>query len=196
MGLSIYSLSSGHRRAGLGVFVLLAQALHASAVGPEETTTLDCGVNSLFVLHQLEGRAVTLDHLNSVLPPSRREGYSMAELSAASRSLGLEMEGIQFTKGDKALSRPAIAFLKDARGGHFAVLRPVGTTGKMVQVIDPPHAPWIADYDRVFSARPWTGRLLYPRASWSARYAHPLLLASVCSVLLIAFWPRKRLSKV
>ena len=150
----------------------------------EETTKLDCGVNALFVLLRLEGRPVTLDRLTAVLPARHPEGYSMAELSQASRVLGLDLEGVRFTKGDKALKRPAIAFLKDVKGGHFTVLRPVGTTGTMVQVIDPPHAPWIADYDRVFATKPWTGRILSPRASWWVRHAALLSAVAVCAVLL------------
>ncbi|GAC1475713.1 MAG: hypothetical protein NVSMB9_28700 [Isosphaeraceae bacterium] len=165
MGIGVRSLWIGPRRARLGLIVVLASAVNARAAGPEETTKLDCGVNALFVLLRLEGRPVTLDRLLAPLPPRRADGYSMAELSAASGSLGLSLEGVRFARGDKALDRPAIAFLKDVKGGHFAVLRPVGTTGTMVQVIDPPHAPWIADYEQVLGAKPWMGRILVTRGS-------------------------------
>ena len=131
-----------------------------SYAAPDEKTSFDCGVNALYVILRLESRPVTIDRLLSALPARHPDGYSMAELSAASRSLGLSLEGVRFVKGDKALDRPAIAFFKDEKGGHFAVLRPVGTTGTMVQVIDPPSAPWIADYDRVLASKPWTGRIL------------------------------------
>ena len=77
-----------------------------------------------YVLLRLEGRSVTIDRLESVLPPRHRDGYSMAELSKAAASLGLTLEGVRFAKGDRALDRPAIAFVKDAKGGHFTVLRP------------------------------------------------------------------------
>ena len=130
---------------------------------------------ALYILLRVEGREVTLDRLVSVLPPPHDDGYSMAELSAAAGSCGFELEGVQFVQGEKALRRSAIAFLRQGRGGHFAVLRPVGTTGTMVQVIDPPDAPWITDYERILSSKPWTGRILYPRGSWFVRRKYQLM---------------------
>jgi hypothetical protein len=193
MGIRAASWRIGSRRARLSLVVLLAQAVTARGAGPGETTKPDCGVNALFVLLRLEGRPVTLDRLESALPARRPDGYSMAELSAAAGSLGLGLEGVRFAKGDRALNRPAIAFLRDAKGGHFAVLRPVGTTGTMVQVIDPPAAPWIADYDRLFAARTWTGRILVPRDPWPIPYAKPLLaVAAGATLLAAARWRRKR----
>ncbi|MGC8644430.1 MAG: cysteine peptidase family C39 domain-containing protein, partial [Isosphaeraceae bacterium] len=123
-------------------------------------------VNALFVLLYLEGRSIPFDRLESALPPHRPDGYSMAELSTAARSLGLPLDGVKLVKGDKPLDRPAIAFFQNARGGHFAVLRPVGTTGTMVQVIDPPHVPLITDYDRILGSKGWTGRILLPSPPW------------------------------
>jgi len=170
-----------------------------AAAAPDEETKLDCGVNALFVLLRLEGKPVTLDRLESALPFRQPQGYSMAELAAAGGSLGLRLEGLRLAKGDKGLDRPAIAFLKDAKGGHFAVLRPVGSTGTMVQVIDPPHAPWIGDYDRVLSAEPWTGRVLVRRDAWIVRNMNPLLMALAGCILLVAGlargWRTLRLQK-
>jgi len=172
-------------RCGL-LALLLTPTLNARAVVAEETTKLDCGVNALYVLLRLEGRPVTLDRLESVLPKRHPDGYSMAELSAASTALGLDLVGVRFRRGDKPLRRPAIAFLKQAQAGHFSVLRPVGTTGTMVQVIDPPSAPWIADYDQVFAVRPWTGRILIPRDSWTARPVALLLMILAAAGTLAA----------
>jgi hypothetical protein len=198
------SMSNPHRRGGsahagpywgLVVLLSLAQATSARAAGPEEKTKLDCGVNAHFILLHLEGRPVTLERLESVLPPRHADGYSMAELSAAAKSVGLSLEGVRFSQGDKALARPAIAFVKDAKGGHFVVLRPVGTTGTMVQVIDPPHVPWITDYDRFLTSRPWTGRVLLPRDPWPVRFALPLVVAGIgIPILSLALWRHKRSS--
>lgn len=173
------------RRPLLSLIVLLTLTVTAQAVGPEDTTKLDCGVNALFVLLRLEGIPVTIDRLESSLPPRHRDGYSMEELSTAAWSLGLYLEGVRFAAGDKSLSRPAIAFLKDGKGGHFVVLRPVGTTGTIVQIIDPPNAPWLVDYDRVMRAKPWTGRILIPRAPWLSRIALPILLATAGVIALM-----------
>jgi len=115
----------------------------------------------------------------------------MAELAAAARSLGLELEGVRLGREDIPLGRSAIVFLKDARGGHFAVLRPVGTTGAMVQVIDPPHVPWITDWDRLFAAKSWTSRVLIRRDPWMVRNKIPLLMALAGCVLLTMAWTHR-----
>ncbi len=181
---------------GLGLLLALVSIERARASASDGTTKLDCGVNALFLLLRLEGRPVTLDRMELALPPQHKEGYSMSELAAAARSLGLDLDGVRFAKGDRALERPAIAFLQDAKGGHFAVLRPVGTTGTMVQVLDPPHSPWITDYDRLFAAKPWTGRVLLPRGPRLVRYAWPLLAAAACTILAaVAIRSRQRASK-
>jgi predicted double-glycine peptidase len=173
------------RRGRPCLVALFTLAATAGAAGPEQATELDCGVNALFVLLRLEQRTVTLDRLRSALPARHPDGYSMAELASAARSLGLDLDGVRFAKGDKALTRPAIVFLKEPRGGHFAVLRPVGTTGTMVQVIDPASAPWIADYDHVFSSNPWTGQILVPRDGWIVRNI-PILAGIVGLILFVA----------
>ena len=187
----------GSRRLPLVLVLFVATAPSAGAASPDETTKLDCGVNSLFVLLQLQGRSVSLDSLLRALPRRHDDGYSMAELAAASKSVGLPLEGVVFAKGDRALDRPAIAFLNDAKGGHFAVLRPVGTTGTMVQTIDPPSAPWIGDYDQVLAAKPWTGRILIPRRPWLTRHAWLVIAISVCGLMLftVALLRRSRLTK-
>jgi hypothetical protein len=175
------------------VALLAILAPCARAAQAAETTQLDCGVNALFVLCQLEGRSVTLDRVESALPPPQRAGHSMAELVAAGRRLGLSLEGVQRARGGKPLDRPAILFSKLPGGGHFAVLRPVGTTGTMVQVIDPPHAPWIADYDRLALGAAWTGMILIRRDPWLVRNTAPLIMAAAGCVLLLVGLGRRSL---
>ena len=188
-------MSVSGRRVGLGILLLLASVPRARAVEPEETTKLDCGVNALFVLLQLEGRPVTLDRLQAALPARHPDGYSMAELAAASQSLGLRLEGVKFGGGDKPLEHPSIVFLQDGKAGHFAVLRPVGSTGKMVQVIDPPSAPWIGDYARVLSTKPWTGRILTPRNN-TRRWGTVVAATAGVALLTLAGlrWRRSRIA--
>jgi hypothetical protein len=55
----------------------------------------------------------------------------------------------------------------------------------MVQVIDPPSAPWIADLDRVIGSKNWTGKVLTPRDPWIHRAA-PTALSLAAGSLLIA----------
>ena len=65
------------------------------------------------------GQPVTFDRVERAFPARHPNGFSMAELAAASRTLGLRLEGVRFAKGDKVLDRPAIAFLSDAKGRAF-----------------------------------------------------------------------------
>jgi Peptidase C39 family len=175
----------------LGAIGLVILTVGARTAESDQPMKVDCGVNALYLLLQLEGNAVTLQKIDALLPPRRPDGYSMAELSGAARSLGLNLDGIRFGKGDRALTRPAIAFLKRGKNGHFAVLRPVGTTGTMVQIIDPPSPPWIADYDRIFAAKPWTGRILVARNSWLLGNAVPLMTALFGFTLLVVALRRR-----
>jgi hypothetical protein len=178
-------------RINCGLAICCAVALLVSpedlcGAAPHDATKLDCGVHALYLLLRVEGHAVDLRRLESALPPRHPDGYSMAELAAGARSLGVTLEGIRFGKRNAPLSRPAIVFLTGPRGGHFAVLRPVGTTGTMVQVIDPPSAPWIADYDQLLSSKAWTGRILVPRDLWIVRNAARLMTSAAGLALLLA----------
>jgi hypothetical protein len=184
-------------RMSLTAVVLIVGSLNVQAEPDDERAKLDCGVNALFLLHRLEGRPVTVEQLLSKLPAHDPEGYSMAELAAASEALGLGLEGVRFAKGDPNPDRPAIAFVKNARGGHFTVLRPVATTGAMVQVIDPPAPPWITDYDRLFVDGLWTDRILIPRSPWysSAGATGRMAMTGMASVVaasLAALWMQRR----
>jgi hypothetical protein len=173
------------RRACFGTIALLGLTPDGVATGTKGPTTLDCGINALFMLLRLEGVPSTLDRIRSTLPLRNPAGYSMTELAIAARSLGVDVEGVRFVKGDKPLTHAAIAFLKVGNEGHFAVLRPVGTTGTMVQVIDPPSHPWIADYDRLFAAKQWTGRIIVAQGPRIARKG-PLIVVALAGICLIA----------
>ncbi len=152
------------RSAWAGLVALLVSTSVVRAA--EEKDRLDCGVNSLYLLLRLEGRSPSFDELLGTLPTTHPDGLSMAELMDASGLFGLKLDGVQFPKGGGVLDRPMIAFFQGPKNGHFAVIRPVGTTRKMVQVIDPPNPPWIGDLDRLPSNKAWTGRVLIPRKPW------------------------------
>jgi hypothetical protein len=166
------------------VIALLTIGLGTRVSGEDVSTGPDCGVSALYILLRLEGKPSTVEQIESTLPRRNPAGYSMAELASASRALGVDLEGVRLEKGGGPITRPAIAYLEDGAWGHFAVVRPVGTTGTMVQVIDPPSHPLIADYDRVLKAKSWTGRVLVPRRHWSARRSLLLAIATSCSALL------------
>lgn len=181
------------KRISIAILVMLSCLVSAGAVGADETTGRDCGVNALYILLQLEGRPVPLDRLLSALARGHADGYSMAELAAAAEALGMRLDGVRFSKGETPPDRPAIAFVKEAGSGHFVVIRPVGTTGTMVQVINPPSVPWITDYDRLFTSPAWTGRILLLRDPWALRYALPLGVVACCLPIgFFALWHLKR----
>ncbi|OJW07409.1 MAG: hypothetical protein BGO49_25915 [Planctomycetales bacterium 71-10] len=189
------ALRPGGRSFGIAAGCLVS-TLFILAVGAtraeEGTTQLDCGANSLFVLLKLEGRDVSVERLDAALPPRRPGGYSMAELSAASSSLGLNLAGERFTGPVVNLDRPAIALFNDKEGGHFLALRPVGVTGTMAQVIDPPHAPSIMDLDQLTSRPGWTGCVLVARPWARVRDAAPWVSGAAACLLLAAGLRRRR----
>lgn len=143
----------------------LAALLVATAPGrAEEYVPPDCGLKSLYLLLHLSGRPAGLSEIEAALPPRQEEGYSMADLRDAARACRLPLRGIRLDRGDR-LPRPAIAFLDRGGVGHYVVVRPVGVTGTMVQVLEPPHAPRVLDGSGLAAGRQWTGRLLVPETT-------------------------------
>ena len=87
------------------------------------------------------GVGVLLALLVAMAPPALG-----ADETATAKTFGLALDGVRLGPGDPTPGRPAIVFVRDEdKGSHFAVIRPVGSTGTMVQVIDPPGVPWIGD---------------------------------------------------
>lgn len=126
----------------------------------------DCGARALFQLTELTGKSANLEAIEKALPTHNTPGHSMADLRSAAWSQGVRLRGVRFVQGGGPLDRPAIAFLALANEGHFVVLRPVGVTGTMVQVLDPPFAPRVVDYADLLASRQWTGRILVPQSAF------------------------------
>lgn len=146
------------------------------ALAESSEPQFDCGPHTLFLLLRTLGFDVGVEELERILPPRHPEGYSMAELQAAARAFGLRLRGVRFDREDVPLDRPAIARLDQGTAGHFVLLRPVGRTGTMVQILEPQFAPSITDYGPLISGPAWTGQLLVP-TSRMERLA-PYLIAS------------------
>jgi len=174
------------------IWLVLGSALAATATGPVRSYQFDCGVNSLLVLGELEGRPLDVPCLFNALPPRNPAGYSMAELIAASGRVGLPLEGIRLTGEDLSIQEPALFYLEGKPDGHFAVLRPVGVTGKMVQVIDPPFPPRVLDYRQLKAVPGWTGRVLVRREPWYRRSWIPLSFAGVALLSSLGVGPLRR----
>lgn len=119
----------------------------------------DCGSLSLFTLLRLEGHPAELRTIEGRLPPSTADGRSMAALIAASRELGLDLMGIRLT-GASRPDRPVIAYLRSEDHGHFVAMRPVGHTGRLIQVFDGLDPPAVLDFSDYRQSPRWTGLVL------------------------------------
>ncbi len=153
---------------------VLASAGTQDARGAEQEASsaipiYDCGTMALYTLLRLEGHSTNLKRLESILPQPNPSGYSMQELQAAALAGGLTLEGVLLKKDRRAIDRPMILFLRQSPHGHFVVVRPVGKTGKLVQILDPNLPPDVADASELLESRAWTGLALRPRrVSWPA----------------------------
>ncbi len=125
-------------------------------------SALDCGTLALYHLLHLEGRPTDLTVIRSHLPAMPPAGYSMKELRDAARACGLQLSGLQPKDPIRELDRPMIAFL---RQGHYIVARPVGHTGKQVQILNGAVDSTIIDKQTLLTGTGWTGLVLAPKRS-------------------------------
>jgi len=158
------------------------------AVPSRNPTEYDCGTLALRTILALEGRAVPVDAVRSALPGEGKTGRSMAELRDAARALGLTLMGVSLPRSDRAPDRPALVLLKREDHGHFVVVRPVGPSGRLIQIIDPNGDPIVTDAADVYASPEWTGLALIPkRPNWAFRVATSLfaVACSVCALRLL-----------
>jgi len=152
----------------------------------------DCGSLALYQLLRLEGRPIDLDRVAAALPVPGSEGLSFLDLRDAAGRLGLTLDAVALTKQRSAIRTPALLFIKGDRHGHFLVVRPVGHTGNLVQIIDGERTPIVVDAARLFASTGWTGLALIP-------HRHNYFLMMVLGISLVCFvaialrvWARRR----
>ena len=159
------------------ILISITGCIPARADEPEGASRLtpvevDCGLASLYLLLQLEGYPIGLSALPERLPPRAAAGYSMMELRDAAGRLGLRLVGVHLQAGKHFPSTPFLAFLNRGGHGHFLVIRPVGHTGRMVQVFDGLQDPIVMDWANLYKSPGWTGLALVPhRTVWWTRIA-------------------------
>ncbi len=173
---------TGSLLAGLIAFsaTTTARAGEPARVESKARAAEDCGPLALYALLKLEGRTTDPDQVLSRFPPPRPGGYSMKELRDAARALGLGLDGVFLGKDGAAIDRPVIAFLKVEGRGHFLVVRPVGHSGRLVQVIDSNQPPHVMDRTDLVGSGQWTGLVLAPtRTSPTALIVAGVVVASV-----------------
>ena len=130
----------------------------------------DCGTIALYTFLRLNGMPTKLSTLETRLSSPHPEGYSMLELRNAARSCGLNCDGVRMPKNDRQPASAILAFLRLGGHGHFVVVRPIGHTGKLVQVLNLNRSPEVLDAIDLYSSPEWTGLALIPsRPNWLSR---------------------------
>ena len=125
-------------------------------------TSYDCGTIALYTLLRLSGRPTELSVLETRLPLPKAAGYSMLELRNAAYACGLSCAGMRVSKSDRQPAAPILAFLTDGTHGHYVVVRPVGHTGKLVQVLNLNRESVVLDAADLYGSPEWTGLALIP----------------------------------
>jgi ABC-type bacteriocin/lantibiotic exporter with double-glycine peptidase domain len=169
--------------------------MYPSAIDPtaEQLDSLDCGWLSLYYLLRLEGypAAATEALKDFVSLASRRR--SLGEIRELARKLGMSLVGVKLPSGPRAPDRPSLCFMNRLPHGHFIVIRPVGHSGRLVQVFDGIDAPVVMDAATLYASREWTGLALVPeRPNWPARIAGAITVASVLALVATILVPRLR----
>jgi hypothetical protein len=168
-------------RAIAAIPAMLIAALMGPVASGEDApggATPDCEVRALVILHHLEGRPVGPEEVAEHLPrPEPGWGRSLLDLQDAAGALGLTLRGVSLSEPIR-LDRPALVRLREGDHDHAVVVRPVGWTGRLVQVIDPTSGPRVMDASLLPALAGWNGRALIPsRARWGGRMAGGMVLA-------------------
>lgn len=150
----------------------------------------DCGVAALYALLKVEGRSVKLAEVHQSLAEGAEGLVTMKDLRDAAAGLGLILEGRKLTERP---SRATIAHVK-LGSGHFLVVRPVGTTGKLVQVLDGQRLPFVIDWENLARSELWSGVGLTPRPILAR--SHWLMAVSGAGLALVGGWGLTRKVRV
>jgi hypothetical protein len=153
----------------------------------------DCGVLALFTLLRLEGSQLSLREVRARLPSASVDGFSFEQLRNVAALFGVRLLGVKIGGKLSQLDRPALVLLGTGRHGHFAIVRPVGRTGKLIQLIDSVTGEFVLDTAHLLAHPGWTGLALIPeRPNWPARIAGALAVALGLALAAMIVVPRLR----
>jgi hypothetical protein len=139
----------------------------------------DCGVRALYLLADLEGSRYTLSEIQNALGEIPARGFSMEDLRDAALRLGLKLEGAKLRDDIRSIDRPMIVLARRGEHYHYVVVRPVGSTGRLAQILDSAWNPEILPIEEMLASSDWTGLALIPeRPNWPARIAGGVAIAS------------------
>ena len=163
-----------------------APASDGNRVSVREMT---CGGLALLIMAKLEGVPARPRAILSALPEAHHDGHSMREIQDAARARGLNLAGVRVPTGAQ-IDRPLLVYLQQENHGHYVIVRPVGRTGKLVQLIDATRGCSIVDLDRLYASSEWTGKALAPyRSTWGLGQSVGLFVLAAVPVM---FWSARR----
>lgn len=183
-----------HRHSVIAAVMSLIALLSPEEVRCENAArpprNITCGDKALYHLLRLEGRPVTLQGILSAMPGEGTR-YSMRDLRDGGFRLGIKLHGVRIISRHQLSRRPAIVFFDRKPHGHFVVMRTVGHTDTLVQIIDGEQADEIVDYASLVQNPEWTGVALIPDSPPFWRWGAVGLAGS----LFIGSWILRRAQK-
>ena len=175
----------------LAIWIVLGQAILGASAEPSRNYPFDCGVYSLLILGELEGRHLNVPALFDALPARDPRGFSMAELIAASDRIGLPLEGIRLAGEDLSIREPALFIWRASRTG---ISRPPPGGGHGQD--GPGDRPALSAEGPRLQATPVLARLDRPRPvrrePWWARHRLTLALAGIAALLFFGLRASRR----
>ncbi len=140
-----------------------------------------CGPVSLYLFLRLNGLKVSYDDVVAGFGSHHKIGATLADMKQAAGNCGLAVECVR-VRALPDVRRSIIAYLNPGdrtNAGHYIVVRPIGETGTMVQVISPPSMPRARDRSDLCADPAWTGIVIVP-ANRTSRV--PSVLVGVIAV--------------
>ncbi len=161
-----------------------------AAEEPPKVDPWDCGTVSLYHLLRLTGHSLDIDGLQVVLGTPGAEGHSFHQLREAAGHFGLSVDAVVLPKRRSAIQGPVLLFAKLGQEGHFFVVRPVGHTGRLVQLLEGDRPPSVVDAERLFNSRAWTGLALVPHQPNYLALGAAGLAVGCMAVFVSRLWER------
>jgi hypothetical protein len=117
----------------------------------------------------------TLSQIEDSLPAPTPAGYSLKDLQVALSRFGVQVHGVQIGTRPADIDRPLLLHLRRGNHGHFVTVRPVGHSGKLVQLLDALRSPIVLDKADLVRSPEWSGlalvqseRLVFSTVAWIA----------------------------
>jgi ABC-type bacteriocin/lantibiotic exporter with double-glycine peptidase domain len=166
-----------------------AMAVREDPSAKRHETQYECNTISLYMFYKINCIDIDINMIEGLLPPSTARGRNMEALVNASRTLGLPLEAVRFGPNEP-IQEPSIILVRRSEHGHFVVVRPVGRSGKLLQVLDGYAAPRIVEATRVYQSPQWTGlALVMPRRlSRLLFYTTVIIIFGILMLLYVATW--------